>query len=241
MKTTPFSRMVCFSTELPMAAFPGADQYKVMILESDPRPGYFAEGGFPEHLKHVHDHHLYVVIKNPVSCMQDKIIRHACRIKNENSLSLHASPGQLTLFNTVYPCIRIRTTEVSHLDVFIEEFQKVGIEFMHRKNVKPYTSFIQYKKQIDFLKVSDGIYEDANEKNRYFVSISRDIEYADFKRMMVDTKNNCDFNLFDSSLVYYHENDCTYDLVSIYSEHCDEERLPEMKEFLEREIKLLFS
>jgi hypothetical protein len=231
--------MVCFSTELPMAAFPGGDQYKVMILESDPRPGYFAEGGFPEHLKHVHDHHLYVVIKNPVSCMQDKIIRYACRIKKENNLSLHASPGQLTLFNETHPCIRIRTTEVAYLDVFISEFQKIGIDFMHKKHVKPYTSFIQYKKQIDFVKMGEGIYKDANEPNRYFVSIAKDIEFDMFKKMMTDTKNNCDFNLFDAALVYYHENDCTHDMVSLYSEHCDEKRLPEMKEFLDREINKL--
>ena len=239
MKTIAFSRMICLSTELPMAAYPGGDQYKVMILESDPRPGYFAKGGFPEHLKHVHDHHLFVVIKHPVSCMQDKIIRNACRIKKEHNLSLHASPGQLTLFNETYPCIRIRTTEVDHLGVFISEFQKIGIEFMHRKEVKPYTSFIQFKKLIDFISLGEGIYQDANEKNRYFVSIPRDVEYDEFKTIINSVKNNCNFNMFDASLVYYHEKDGTHDMVTLYSEDCDETRLPEVKAFLEKEIEKL--
>lgn len=241
MKSKAFSRMVCFSTELSMASFPGSDQHQVMILESDPRPGYFAEGGFPEHLKHVHDHHLFVVIKHPVSCMQDKIIRHACRIKKEHNLSLHASPGQLTLFNETYPCIRIRTTELNVLDVFIREFQKIGIEFMHKKNVKPYSSFVQYKKQINFVKLDEGIFQDAIEPNRHFISIKKDIDFETFKRIILDTKNNCDFNLFDASLVYYHEDDCTHDLVSVYSEHCDEKRFPELKEFLDREIDKLIN
>jgi len=239
MKTIAFSRMICLSTELSVAAYPGGDQYKILILESDPRPGYFAKGGFPEHLKHVHDHHLFVVIKNPVSCLQDKIIRHACRIKEEQKLSLHASPGQMTVFNQSHSCIRIRTTEVDHLGVFIREFQKMGIEFMHRKNVKPYTSFIQFKKQIDFISLGEGIYQDANEKNRYFVSIPMDIEYAEFKQIISDVKNNCNFNMFDASLAYYHENDCTHDMVTLYSEHCDETRLPEVKAFLEKEIEKL--
>ncbi len=241
MKKIDFSNMVCFSTELPMASYPGGAQYKVMILESDPRPGYYAEGGFPDRLKYVHNHHLFLIIKNPVSCMQDKIIRHVGRIKKEKKLSLHAWPGQLTLFNNTYPCIRIRITEVDHLDVFIKELQNVGIEFMHRKSVNPYSSFIQYKKRVDFVKIGEGIYEDADELNRYFVSISKDIEYSDFLRIMKDTRNNCDFNMFDASLVYYHEKDCTHDMISLYSEHCNEKRLPEMKEFLEKEINKLFS
>ncbi len=242
MDSIAFSKMVCFSTELPMAAYPGADQYKVLVLESDPVPGYFTEGGFPENenMRHLHDHHLYLVIKNPVSCMQDKIIRHASLIKKKHKLLLHASPGQITLFNDVYPCIRIRTSELSHLDVFIEEFQKIGIKFSHPKKVKPYISFIQYKKYIDFVQLADGVYQDAYEKNRYFVTIPKDIEFADFKKMMSDAKNNCDFNMFDASLVYYHEKDGTHDMVSLYSEHCDTSRLPEMKEYLEKEIKILF-
>ena len=72
MKTIAFSRIICLSTELSVAAYPGGDQSKILILESDPRPGYFAKSGFPEQLKHVQDHHIFVVIKNPVSYLRSR-------------------------------------------------------------------------------------------------------------------------------------------------------------------------
>jgi len=232
-----FSCHVCFSKKLEVARYALGDNENILILESSPYPAYYSVSGFPESLKTVKDHHLYLVVKKPFSCFQDRVLRYSFRVKKKLDLTLHASPGQMTFQHETHPCIRIRTNETAQLKPFINAFQELGIRFMSDRKVVPYLSFIQYKKYMEFVETGNGIFKDKENVNRYFIRIPIDLEFDVFDKVIMDVKNNCDFHLFDASLVYMNCGDDFTDMVSIYSDHCDESRLPELKKSLEEIIE----
>ncbi len=232
--TKDFSCFACVSTKLMVARFPSRDNHGLLILESSPQPSYYSRAGFPENLKSVSDHHLYLVVKRPVPCFQDLVMRQNHKLKEKTGINLHVSPGQITLMNETYSCIRIRTEDTSNLKLFIDKFRELGIHFMKERHVEPYEAFIQFKRYTDFEIIEPGIFRDKeNPKKRYFIAIPGNIDYDVFEDLIRDVKNNCDFHMFDASLIYLNCGSRFLDMVSIYSEHCDESRLPEMKKILE--------
>jgi len=242
MNSPAFSGYACFSQKLQVARFSGGELNDLLVLESDPEQGYFFSGYLPEQMNNANDHHLYLVVRKTIPCFQDKIIRHAHYIENELKLNLHISPGQMTFGNETHSCVRIRVSELDLLKDFIDKLEKMGIEFFcgrHYRHLKPYFSFIQFKKYIDLEKLDEGVYRDMEDNNAHFVEIPTDIEYSLFETMIEDIKNNCELNMFNTALVYFHRKDKIMDLVALYSRECNEERLPLLAEFLDKEIKRL--
>ena len=73
MNENNFSCQVCFSKKLMVARYPAEDNNGILILESSPFPSYYSVAGFPDSLKSIKDHHLYLLVKNPLHCFQDRI------------------------------------------------------------------------------------------------------------------------------------------------------------------------
>jgi len=239
MNNNIISGFACFSLKVEVAAFPSTHKHELLILESNPEPGYFSKGDFPQNLARNSDHHLYLLLKKPVSCFQEIIMKHACYVKNKLHLRLHVAPGQMTFQNEVYPCVRIRTTEMDQLSAFLNDLKKLNIKFLHHKrfqNIKPYESLIQFKKYIEFKPTDEGIYADVNDKNRHFVELPENIDFDEFETLIGNVKNNCDFNMFNASLVYLLQKERILNMVAIYSKHCDESRLPEFRDYIKKEM-----
>jgi hypothetical protein len=237
--TKNFSCFACISTKLMVAKFPSKENYGFLILESSPDPFYYSRAGFPENLKSVSDHHLYLIVKKPIPCFQDRVMRQNFIIKEKLGINLHVAPGQIGFQGKTYSCIRIRTEDTSKLKVFIEEFRKMGIHFLSDHHVSPYEAFIQFKRYTDFVSLEPGIYKDGTNPNRYFLTISGDMEYKVFEELIHEVKNNCDFHMFDAALVYLNCGSRFIEMISIYSKHCEEERLPELKKTVEELLKQL--
>ena len=239
MKNIPLSGFACFSQKLEVAPFTEKDFRNILILESDPQQGYFFGGKLPEKTLSG-DHHLYLPIKQSIPCFQDKVIRYAHVIMLEQKHLLHVSPGQMTFENKPHACIRVRMNELGELNTFIDDMEALGIEFYCKrrfKTVKPYISLVQFKKFIALEKLQEKVYRSLYDQHVHFVEISKDIDYSFFENLIEDIKNNCELNMFNTSLVYFHTLDKTIDFVAIYSHECNEERLPLLAEFLEKEMQ----
>ena len=242
MKDPAFSGYACFSQKLKVARFSGADLNNLIVLESDPEQGYFFRGNLPEQTKNINDHHLYLVVRKTIPCFQDRIIRHAHYIENELKLNLHISPGQMTFENEAHSCVRIRVSELDLLQDFIDDLEEMGIEFFYGRRFRhfqPYESFVQFKKYINLEKLDEGVYRNMDDNNSHFVEIPSDIDYSLFETMITDIKNNCELNMFNTALVYFHLKDKILNMAALYSRECNEERLPMLVEFLDKEIKRL--
>ena len=242
MKKPDLTGYACFSQKLKMDRFPASEQHNLLILESDPQQGYFFSGSLPEEMPLANDHHLYFVVRKAIPCFQDRILRHAHYLENELKLNLHISPGQMSFENENYSCIRVRINELGLIKDFIDKLEEMGIEFFcsrRFKHFKPYTSFVQFKKYVTLEEISEGVYRSITDKNSHYVTIPADIDYAVFETIIEDIKNNCELNMFNPALVYFHQRNKILNLAALYSKTCNEEKLPLLAEFLNKEIKRL--
>lgn len=243
MENCVISGYACVSKKLQVARFTGENPHNLLILESDPEQGYFFTGNLPGEMGNASDHHLYFVVRKTIPCFQDRILRYAHKLKNEQQVQLHLLPGQMTFENEIHSCIRVRVSEVALLSSMVENLEEMGVEFFcqrHFKHFKPYASFIRFKKYIQIEEFEEDVFRDHNNKNIHYVKIPADIEFSLFETMIKDIKNNCELNMFSTSLVYFPLKDDIFDMVAIYSRECDEQRLPQLSEFLDKEIKRIF-
>lgn len=240
MKTITFSGLVSFSTRLEVASFPHNLKQNILILESDPKQGYFSERGFPEKVKSLNDHHLFVVSKKPDSCFEDQVFRHTCQLNKKHNLKLRVAPGTINFMNEVHQCIRINFNFINYIDQLIEALQKSGIEFVHNRNVQPYISFIQFKKFVEFKKIATDIFEDGSLPKRVFIKIASDIEYSLFEQMIKDVRNNSNFKHFDASLVYVPQKCGLLNMVSIYCKDYELENLIKIQAYFNRFLQIRF-
>ncbi|MCD6089997.1 MAG: hypothetical protein J7J72_00720 [Bacteroidales bacterium] len=236
MNTQPESGYFCFFTTLKLTNFNPNGNNDWMILESSSAPGYYSKANFPLNERRQYDHHLYVVVKKTAPCFQDMVLRKSGEIIREQKLTIYASPGQITLFNKYYQCIRVRVSQIDDIYPLIDALKAEGVEFLKYKKVKPYASFIQHKKYIKLRKLEECVYQDEQVPNRYFIQIPRPINYNEFEKMIEDIKHNCKFNHFDASLAYLNQGDHTFDFAALYSDHCENHRLSEFKHQIDKLI-----
>lgn len=237
MNTEPQHGYFCFFTKLELSQFKNDRTNDFMILQSSAEPGYYSKANFPVNQKKQHDHHLYLVVKKTAPCFQDMVLRKSNEIIRQHNLAMHVCPGQLNLFNSNYQCIRIHLADMDTIDPLIEGLTNEGIAFLKQKNVKPFYSFIQHKKYIEFDKIEDGVYQDSNVPNRHFIQIPYPVDYKRFEKLVEEIKYSCKYNHFDASLAYLNQGENTFDFVSVYSDHCDISKLKEFKQHIDRLLK----
>lgn len=235
MKENELAGLTCYSSKSIVARSAMSDKLNCLLLESDPTPGYYAKNNFPVN-KHVHDWHFYLPVKKQIVCFQDFILRHASIFRTQFNSDLRIYPGQMTLQNESHACIRINTKNINELPLLIEEFKKLGIQFMANKKIAEYESLIYFKKYTEFKKIEKSVYQDKNDNNRFFFEVPVLINFDEFLEGMVQIKNNCNYHLFDSFLSSIYIKNSTQDFIGIYSQHCDKSRFGE----LEKEIKMIF-
>ncbi len=237
MKTQEIDGLTCFSVELLVARSHLSGNNGYLILESDPTPDYYAKGNFPPNKKHVSDRHLYLPVKKSINCFQDVVYRKAYQLAEKLGSGLSIYPGQMTFQNEEHQCIRLNLNKAGQLPILIEEFTKLGIQFYKDKHVIVYSSFIYYKKYTAFVNIEEGVYQDKNNPQRYFFEIAKQVEFETFKEGIEKIKNNCDYHLFDSFLVFLFYKDSIRDFVGIYSSHCDKSRFGEFEQEMKKQFE----
>ena len=180
MENTALEGLVCISTKLKVARSPYSKKLKYLILETDPTPGYYSKGNFPENKNRVFDHHLYLVAKNPISCFHDVILRYSAELNAKSELSIHIFPGQMTFLNKNFQCIRIRTSDIDKMPELINNLNAYGISFLKDRKVNPFISSIQYKNYIEFKEIHEGIYKNRLKSNRFFIRMPGFIDFETY-------------------------------------------------------------
>ncbi|MEN8120880.1 MAG: hypothetical protein ABFS35_11060 [Bacteroidota bacterium] len=237
MKNIAFQGLTCFTVKLEVESCKKSKDLGVLLLESDHKPGYYSVHNFPPNKKKSSARHCYLLVKNSVNCFQDIVLRLAREVRQNIDRNIHITPGQMTFQNEEYQCVRINTRDLEYVPGLISNLKSIGIEFVSNRKVGKYNSLIYFKKYIEFIELMDGVYQDANLPGRYFFSIPKTLDYAEFESKIGMIKNSCEFHLFDAFLNHFFWKDHVQDFVGIYSEHCDENRFDELKE----ELKERFS
>ncbi len=195
--------------------------YKELVLEAfQPFPGY--------HGTTVPDHDapnsLFAITRSKYT--EEKIIRAIQKIKSDFNFTFDATPGMVTLFNMLNPCIRFKHFKTyEEVPAILHAFEAEGIEFMSNRNIEPFTGIIKVKKYFILEILSDYLFQDAEDPNMHYFTIPFQLRFNQFEKITLDIKHNMDNPRFDAALGTIFRKTGVIDVIRIYDDMGSEERL----------------
>ncbi len=195
--------------------------YKELVLEAfQPFPGYHGTN-VPDHIK---PNSLFAITRSKYT--EEKIIRAIQKIKSERGFSFDGSPGMVTLYNMLNPCIRFKDLDTyDELPPILKAFEDDGIEFMSNRKIEPYTGIIKVKKYFLVEVLSDYLFKDAEDPNMHYFSIPIQLRFNQFEKITIDLKNNLEDSRFDVALGTIFRKTGVIDVIRIYDDKCTPEKL----------------
>ncbi len=195
--------------------------YDQLVLEAfEPFPGY--------HGTTVPDkdtpRSLFAITRSKYT--EEKIIRVTQKIKSDLGLKFDGTPGMVTLYNMLNPCIRFKDIErYDEVPGILKAYQDEGIEFMSNRKIEPFAGIIKVKKYFLVEVISDTTFRDAEDPNMHYFSIPVQLRFSQFEKITLDLKRNLEDPNFDAALGSVYRKSGLIDLIRIYDETCSPERL----------------
>lgn len=195
--------------------------YNELVLEAfHPFPGYYGDA-VPEHDM---PNSLFAITRSKYT--EEKVIRVTQKIKTDHNFKFDGTPGMVTLYNMLNPCIRFKElTSYEKVPAILKAYDNEGIEFMSNRKIEPYTGIIKVKKYFLMEAVSDYTFKDAEDPNMYYFSIPVQLRFNQFEKITIDLKHNIENPKFDAALGTIFRKSGLVDLIRIYDDKCTLERL----------------
>lgn len=191
--------------------------YKELVLEAfQPFPGYFGTT-VPDRLK---PNSLFAITRSKYT--EEKIIRVIQKVKSEAKYLFDGTPGLVTLYNMLNPCIRFKDLEsYDDLPPILKAFENEGIEFMGNRKIEPFVGLIKVKKYFLVEVISDHLFRDVEEPNIHYFAIPVQLRFNQFEKITIDLKHNLPDPKFDAALGSIFRKSGLIDVIRIYDESCD--------------------
>ena len=195
--------------------------YKELVLEAFlPFPGYHGTTVPDKDTPRA----LFAITRSKYT--EEKLIRVTQKIKNEGNYRFDATPGLVTLYNMLNPCIRFKnTSRYDEVPVILKAFENEGIEFMSNRNIEPFTGIIKVKKYFLLDVVSESTFNDAENPHMFYFSIPVQLRFNQFEKITIELKQNIDDPNFDAALGTIFRKSGLVDLIRIYDEKCTPAKL----------------
>ena len=195
--------------------------YKELVLEAfQPFPGYHGTTVPDKDMPNS----LFALTRSKYT--EEKIIRVIQKIKSEPKFSFDATPGMVTLYNMLNPCIRFKALRnYDEMPAILKAFEDEGIEFMSNRKIEPFTGIIKVKKYFLMEVLSDFLFRDAEEPNMHYFTIPVQLRFNQFERITLDLKNNLEDPKFDAALGTIFRKSGLIDVIRIYDDKCTPEKL----------------
>lgn len=211
------------------------DTAKALVLETiKPYPGYHGTT-IPEQLNPIS---LFLVTDKKFT--GEAVIRATMSVKRDFNSHFDAVPGQITIFNTLTPCIRIKDLlQYEKIYDLVTLYRKHGIEFMKERNVEPFSGLIKIRKYFEMEKVEDGLYKDMITPEMAYFFIPNQLSWNVFESITHNLKVNPELNNFDAALGVFFTPEGVIDGVRIYHEELNMDELKELRNKYLQEMKRL--
>jgi len=206
-----------------------------LVLESlDPFPGYHGTS-VPDK---VMPGALFLITRSKYS--EEKIIRITQKVKKEKKLKFDGSPGLVTFYNMLNPCIRLKDVK-TYDDVknILDAYKAEGIEFMSNRKIEPYAGIMKIKKYFLVEAVTHCTFTDVENEAMFYFTIPTQLRWNHFEKMTLEIKRNLDNANFDAALGSFYRKDGIIDVIRIYDEHCTLEKLDALRLKYAQAIKKL--
>jgi hypothetical protein len=195
--------------------------YDELVLEAfHPLPGYhgatIADKGKPKSL--------LAITRSKYT--EEKIIRVTQKIKQDNNFKFDGTPGMVTLYEMLNPCIRFKElASYDDLPPILKAYEKEGIEFMSNRKIEPFTGIIKVKKYFIMEEISDHSFKDAENPFVYYFSIPVQLRFNQFEKITIDIKKKMENPKFDAALGTIYRKSGLIDLIRVYDDKITDERL----------------
>lgn len=226
-----------------LATLQSAKHLAELVLEDmAPFPGYYDHYNVPMHKLETIPRSVFIIVKSYNGRSEDELIRLIRKIKGLHpEFIFDAVFGQLTLFNEVTHCIRLKLDDLTIIPEIIRFFKNAGVEFTRNREVKEYQSIIRVRKFIEMNKLDEGIYQDMIEKSLYYLVVPNDSSWDDFEIVAKTIRNNYEFKHFDAAQGYIYRKTGLVDLVRIFATEIDLGKLQYLRDKFYSELKRLAS
>ncbi|MBE0638319.1 MAG: hypothetical protein IH598_07355 [Bacteroidales bacterium] len=212
------------------------DTANALVLETrEPYPGYHGTT-IPDHLKPMS---LFLVTDKKYS--GEHIIRATMAVKKHYPDHFDATPGLVTVFNVMHPCIRIKDmASYKNIHELIEAYRKAGVEFMKDKVIEPFEGLIKIRKYFNLKEVGNDFYIDIDVPSMAYFKIPGLISWELFEDITLRLKPNSEYNNFDAALGVFFTPKGVIDTIRIYHEEIDMANIIYLRGKYLEEIERLF-
>jgi hypothetical protein len=195
--------------------------YTELVLEAfQPFPGYHGTT-VPDN---VEPNSLFAITRSKYT--EEKVIRAIQRIKGELGLEFDATPGMVTLYNMLNPCIRFKNLKsYDEMAMLLKAFENDGLEFMSNRNIEPFSGIIKVKKYFLLEVISDYLFDDVEYPNMHYFSIPIQLRFNQFEKITLDLKRNLENPNFDAALGTIFRKSGVVDMIRIYDDKGTPDRL----------------
>ncbi len=208
-----------------------------LVLESKfPFPGYY-HNTIPDK-KVLDPGSIFLLTKK--THQDEDIMRLNHEVKKSFRKRFDATVGQVTVFNETRPCIRVKfLKDYADIPELVGLYRKNGIQFLKYRRVKPYYDLIKIRKYFVLETEEPGFYLDNEEGNMCYFQIPAYLTWAQFEKITLAMKRNMDEHKWDAAMGTIYRKNCLVDMVRIYDEHRDRDRVMFIKsKYLEAINKL---
>jgi hypothetical protein len=199
----------------------GPAGFKELVLEAfEPFPGYEGKTKTDQDKPNC----LFAITRSKYT--EEKIIRVIQKVKNDYNYSFDATPGMVTLYNMLNPCVRFKDLKsYDEVPAILKAFEADGIEFMSNRNVEPFVGIIKVKKYFLVEVLSDYLYKAVDEPQIYYFTIPVQLRFSQFEKMTADVKQNLQNANFDAALGTIFRKTGLIDIIRIFDENCSQEKI----------------
>ena len=198
-----------------------------LIIESKfPFPGYYS-ATVPDK-DTLNPRSVYLLTKKIHDA--ENIMRINHDVKKSFRKRFDATVGEITVFNQVRPCIRVKFLgDYKNLPELVDLYRKYGIRFLKYRKVKPYYGFIKIHKYFVLESPEPGLYTDVENPEMCYFQIPGKIKWSKFEKITITLKRNLEDNKFDAAIGTIFRKNCLVDVVRIYDTNMSGEKLKHLK------------
>jgi hypothetical protein len=157
----------------------------------------------------------------------EKLIRATVKVQEKVKFPIGAVTGNITMFNqTCYVIRLINLQNYSQIHAVQELYDKEGVQFKSPgKKFANEMAMIKLRCFFTLIPYGDGIYKDQADPNIGFFELPYYVPWDNFKKITDEVKFDTDLLYFDAATAYFYQDKGVVDMVRIYRENLDEEKL----------------
>jgi hypothetical protein len=203
-----------------------------MVLENfEPYPGYYGKN-VPNDII---PRSIFLILIKEYDHMF--LARTLQKISRSGNHKCNGTYGYIDIDEHRYYCIRIKNLRCfEEIPILQEKLMTHGIDFRRSKPINDF-GLITIDKTFLLERIYDGIYLDLNGENKNYFEIPAPLTWEEFKEITKAVKNNLSNNFFDAALGYFWTVDGPQDIIRIYDQKIDLQRIKEIRKIYLNEIE----